>query len=309
MSLLTGSLPELFNSYDTPADALLDLTLCAEVVSSSHVYLIVQLFHNNCDLFITNYTQVLTVIERLILAAKFPEPNQFVSSVITTHFDAIDLEPLLRMTIRICPLQMDAMEHRNLLCSKVLLPISYGLSSIKGKKKSAPLFFEFALATLELYVLDAPECALHVLNKAEFYPWKELIPRIADLVRICASYDTIVEKSFFSKLDKVTAIIALIYERAKGTPVILRTTHDPALEAILRWSDKKTAWCLHVHKTGYTMLDLIDKEQVTVDICVKFIDALRNRVSNDDDDDDEETNGGLAHTHFFVVSNRECLSN
>jgi hypothetical protein len=161
---------------------------------------------------------------------------------------------------------------------------------VKANKSVAPLFFDLILAILRLFVIDAPKCAQAIIIKSEFYPWKDLGSSIHDLISICISYDKIVHKPYFSNLDDLEKIVKLIDERAKTNPVILRSTHSIALQAILRWSNKDAKYSIHVYKMCRSMLNLIDQHQINVEICSQLIDALINRLYGDSDDDPQEFN-------------------
>jgi hypothetical protein len=303
ISSLRGSLSELFASYDTLADAQIDLTpLYPDDSHANDVYTFTTPFENDCDLVKTKYMQILGNIERDIAMDKFLEAFHFVSKAIVPHLASLDIIPLIQTLIRICSLIIDTMEHGNQFCSQVLYcHLARALISAKASKKLAPLFFDLILAELGMRAMEAPCYAQQILNKSEFYPWKELTPSIADLVRICSSYDSIVHNDYFTKLDELAKILTLIHDRAKTNPIIVRATHEPALTAILRWSEKNMTYSMHVYKMGGTMLELLDQEQVTLDICSKFIDALRYRMSPDNDDDDQD-NVRLRNANFFGVS-------
>jgi hypothetical protein len=300
---LRCSLSKLYVSYDTPADAKLDLTtLFPDDATSDEMYSVATSCENNCDLFKSNYARMLETIERLILMDKIENAASFVYKPLVKHLATVDITPLLQMTIRVCSLIVNTNERRDLLCSKILYHLIDALNSTKANKKLAPLFFDLILAILELCVMHAPRYAEKLLNKSEFYPWKDLASRIGDLVRICGSYDSIVHNDFFSELDALKNILELISARAKLNPILYRATHEPALKAIVRWSNKNTKYSMHVYKMGGEILDLIDPQQTTIDICSKFIDALRHNVSTDDEDDDDPENVRLRKSIFFQVS-------
>jgi hypothetical protein len=222
--------------------------------------------------------------------------------VVKKQLTSVDISPLLHTFIRICSSFTNStdIEPRNLLCSKILYYLTCTLRDIKANKKVAPLFFDLILAILKLFVIDAPRCVQHMIVKSEFYPWKDLGSRINDLISICISYDKIVQKSYFSNLSDLENIVKLIDDRAKHNPVILRSTHSIALEAILRWSNKDTKYSIHVYKMCRSMLNLIDQNQINVEICSKLIDALINRLYADSDDDQQEFN--QINNFLFTVS-------
>jgi hypothetical protein len=237
-------------------------------------------------------TALLETVERLILIGKFIEASTFMDRVIRKQLISVDISPLLHTFIRICSLLTNStdIEPRNLFCSKILYCLAFTLRDIKANKNLAPLFFDLTLAVLKLFVIDAPQCALPVITKSEFYPWKDLGSSINELISTCISYDKIVHKPYFSNLKELEKIVKLIDDRAKTNPVILRSTHSIALQAILRWSSKDAKYSIHVYKMCYSMLNLIDPHQINVEICSKLIDALINRLYADSDDDPQEFN-------------------
>ncbi len=188
-----------------------------------------------------------------------------------------------------------------MLRSKILYYLTYTLRDVKANKNIAPLFFDLIIAILKLFVIDAPQCAQHTIVKSEFFPWKDLGFHINELINTCISYDKIIHKPYFSNLSDLENIVKLIDDRAKNNPVILRSTHEIALQAILRWSNKDAKYSIHVYKMYYSMLHLIDQHQINVDICSKFIDALINRIDAANEDDQEEF-FSYINNFFFVVS-------
>ena len=74
ISSLRGSLSELFASYDTLADAQIDLTpLYPDDTHPNDVYKLTTPFENDCDLVKAKYMQILGNIERDIAMDKFLE--------------------------------------------------------------------------------------------------------------------------------------------------------------------------------------------------------------------------------------------
>ena len=290
VSILTCTLKNLFDTYASPADAQSDLMTCVgPPVSSPLIDLLIKSFNGNVDLFKANSSHVLTVIERLLSMNNIKDTRSFVEHTIIVHFDsAVDIDALLRMLIRACPLV--SVEHRKELCLQVIWYIAEKLSNVKCNKKLAPLCFDFALVILDLCVIEAPRHARRILEKTEFYPWKELAPRCSDIVRLCAAYDNIDEKTVINDLSYLENILGLVIERANANLVIFHATHGEALRAVLRWlsrveSDNKKRWGAHVFNMGHKMLDLIDQRQITSDTCVQIIGALQKRVDSNEEDD------------------------
>jgi len=285
---LSNTFPTLFDSFTNPDDARLHLQACVEApVLSSYVDLMAKCYQRQPDLFKTNTSQIYIAIEKLVLQNKMKEAEYFTRNVITTHFNLItDLEELLHMLIRICPLVN--IESQNYFCENIISSISYELTKKKSNKKFAGLFFDLILAILDLTIIEAPPCAARILNIADFYPWKQLDKQLTHLIQSCVAYDKIVRDSHFSKLDTLEDILKFIRERATANITILHATHESALQAVFKWStminnDTGKLYDKHVFKMGELMTELIDRKQITVDICSRFLEILQRRIDNNDE--------------------------
>ena len=306
VSTLTCSLKNLFDSYTDPADTQADLMIClGPPVSSVFIDILAKSFNRNVELFKTNSSQLLTFIERLLAMNNIKDTRIFVEQTIIVHFDsAVDIDALLRMLIRACPLV--GVEHRKELCLHVIWYIARKLYDVKCSKTLAPLYFDFALVLLDLCVEEAPRHARLLLEKTEFYPWKELAPHCSDLVRLCAVYDIIDEKKVINDLSYLEDILGVVGARAKANLVIFRATHNEALRAVIRWlshveNENKKRWGRHVFNMGHKMLDLFDQRQITSETCAHMIEALQKRVvSNVKDDNHEEVRAMIGP--FLYVS-------
>ncbi|CAF1200313.1 unnamed protein product [Rotaria sp. Silwood1] len=296
ISTLTRTLPTLFDEYSNPSDAKADLVECVKPpISTDFVKLLVKSYKKSVNLFKMNSSEIPTVIEKLMLFDQMTQARDFIEDIIIVHFDsAIDIiDPLVHMFIRTCP--MVNINNRNELCKQVISRLVYKLANVKCNKKLAPLFFDFVLAILNLCVLEAPSCALNLLKKADFYPWKDLAPKFKDLTRLCAAYETVYVTTYFSELDKLEDILELAVERAKVNVIIFRSTHDEALKATLRWSttpienNSKKPWLKHVYNMGRQMMKLIDQKQVTTELFSQFVKALEQSIIDSENDDNQET--------------------
>jgi len=193
------------------------------------------------------------------------------------------------MLIRACSTVI--IESRNDFCQKLIFPIAYELTSKKYNKKLAGIFFDFILAILDLQVIKAPGCAYRILEMSDFYPWKQLDKQIIQLIQSCVAYDKIVNDSSSNQIEELDKIISLIHERTKTNPTIFHATHETALQAILKWLsiiNKETGklYDKHVFKMGQEMTELVDRQQITVDVCIQFIDVLQKRIDNNDEPND-----------------------
>ncbi|CAF3843939.1 unnamed protein product [Rotaria sordida] len=295
---LTRTLPTIFDSYTKPTDAQIYLKACIEPpISSDLIYLIVKSYNRNVNLLKENLNLVLIVIEKLLLLNHLKEARQFVVQVILEHFDIfVNMETLIQMFIRVCPLVN--VDYRNDFCQEILSSVTYKLGNVKCNKSLAPLYFDLVLNILNLCVIKAPKCAQSLLEKQEFYPWKELAPRFNDLVRSCIAYEQIDIKSYWSDLDSLSSILRLVVDRAKINMVIFRATHEPALQVVLRWSHNTKIWSTHVYRMAEVMLDLIDQQKITADICNQFLKVLHQKIIDNQEVDYEENICQLLRSFF-----------
>jgi hypothetical protein len=167
----------------------------------------------------------------------------------------------------------------------------------------AVIFFDFVLAILDLHVLEAPPCSYRILNKSDFYPWKELNIQLNHLIQSCIDYDKVIYVSHHCQLDELEDLLKLIRERAKTNLSMFSATHGPALQAVLKWSsvinnETGVLYGKHVFKMGEILTELVDRRQITVDICDQFIEILQNKIANDDDTIDFS----MPHGCFLNVS-------
>lgn len=296
----------MFDSYANPEDAQIILKACTEPpVSLVLIGLLAKSYKCNADLFKANFNQMLTAIEKLILSNNIESAAQFVNQVVLEHFDTVvNVEPLVQMLVRVC--QLVNVDCRNSFSLEIILPVAYKCGEIKCKKSLSGLFFEFALCILNLCVTRAPKCANYLLQKTDFYPWKELAPRFNDLIRLCIAYEKIDIKSHETDLDSLTGTLQIAVDRGKVFKTIFQATHDPALQALLHWSrpiDKNTSnvWPKHVYRMGELLFDLIDEQNITADHCAQLIEALHKRVvDHEENGTDESVQQDMKS--FFIVS-------
>lgn len=291
----------MFDSYANADDAQINLNTCTEhPVSLEFVRLLAKSYKSNVDLFKTNFNQILSATEKLLLSNNIQSASEFVNQVVLEHFDTIgNIEPLLQMFVRVCPLVN--VDCRNKFSLEIILPVTYKCGEIKCKKTFAGLFFDFALRILDLCVIQAPKCADHLLQKTDFYPWKELAPCFSDLIRLCVAYERIDIKLHDGDLGYLTNILRMAVDRGKVYTVIFRATHDPALQALLHWSgsldrNATKVWPIHVYQMGEVMSDLIDDQKITAEHFAQFIEALHKRII------DHENNGTDGNVEQYMIS-------
>ncbi|CAF3723633.1 unnamed protein product [Rotaria sordida] len=309
--VLTCTLPTLFNNYTNSDDVQYYLTTCLEPsISSDYVKLISKSYQCQVDMFKTNASQIYTTIVKLVSQNRIDDAGYFMDNVLIIHFNSIsNLEELLHMLIHICSLVN--IESRSLLCKTLISPISYELTNKKCNKNLARIFFDFVLAILNLNIIEAPKYADHMLSINDFYPWKQLDKQITHLIQSCINYDNIINDEYFSELDNLRKILSLINERSKIHVTILHATHESALQAVLKWStiinnDTGKPYDKHVFEMGQPMTELIDRRQIPVDICSKFLEILRKQIDNND----EIYDFNYFHHNFFLSVTKllaECI--
>ena len=300
---LKSSRTELFDTYDSLTDAEEDFILYPDYPNHDYLGLLLSSFEKNLDLFKANYLKILECIERLIFIGKLIDANMLINQVINKHLASVDISPLLHTFIRICSTFINSsnLEPRNEFCSKILCYLTSKLQNVKTDKSVSPLYFDLIIAILKLSVIDAPQNAQYMITRSEFFQWKDLGPRINELLSICIAYESIVLKTYFSNLGALENIVKVIDERAKLYPIILQSTHSTALQAILRWSHKDAKYSIHVYKMSYSMLNLIDQHQINIDVCSQLLDGLLNRLDADGGDDDRQEFNRI-NLAFFSVS-------
>lgn len=307
VSTWNRTLNTLFDEYQNPADAKNDWLECAKPpISKDFIDMLVNSFEKNVELFKTNASEIPTVIEKLVLINELETARKVLNRTILVHINSADniIEPLIHGLMRAS--STIKIDNRNEFCKEVIPNLTYELVKKKCNKKLAPLFFDFILIILDLCVLEAPKCALRLLEKSEFYPWKDLAPKFKDLVRSCAAYDKLQMTSYFSELDSLENIVDLAVDRAKVHTVIFRSTHEEALKAIYRWStapaddNTKKTWSTHVYRMGKVLIGLIDSKQVTLDVCTRLIKALQQSISDYDEDIENGEVSQLMGTFFTV---------
>ena len=256
------------------------------------------------DLIKNNLSHALSALEHLLVGQHIREARFFVDEAILKHLEAaIDIEALVHMLVRACP--SIPVDVRNESCKSVISNVTYKLGRMKCPKKHARLLFDFALTILDLRVVEAPKAAEYLLEKNDFYPWKELATRCSDILRFCSAYDTIEAEPRCSELDSLTTILRIAIDRAKAYPAIYQATHTEALSTIARWTSTKDAhgqptnWSSHVYNMGQAVLDLIDQRQITTDVCKQFIGALEMVTAVDDESIDSSRNSFFEVRYAF----------
>ena len=303
--VFTRTIPNLFDIYVDSADVKIDIELCGtEPICSDHVFFVSKSYKTHPEFIKDNFSSVLFAIEHLLIGKHDRQTQFFLSEAIFPHLESgLDLEALTKLFIRVCPLI--PLENRDETCKNVISNVTYQFARLKCSKKLAPVFFEFALVLLNLHVVQAAPCAEQILQKNDFYPWKELSNRFVELIRLCVAFDDFDVKKTFSDLDSLSKILRLIAERAKGLPVLYRTTHSEALKAISRWIEPKS-WSNHVFRMAENMLDLIDKRQINVELCVQFIEGIRAKIIANEENEENNQQYSISFS-FYIVSRKRSM--
>ncbi|CAF3918965.1 unnamed protein product [Adineta steineri] len=271
-------------SHQSPIWLQIATILNLNTISSDSIKQLIQSYKNNIELVKSNYLQLLTMIECLILANRYDDACLLFTKLIIPNLCSIDLEILLHKIIELCP----KVENRDLFSSEILVPFVWKLVDLQVKKSFALIYFDLIVAILKLYIDKAPDLCYRLLKRKDFYPWEQLTNGLVDLTKICISYDTIVNEKVFSDLNQLEDILCIISTKAEVYPSVNKSLHSIALEATLRWSDSGISWSNHVYRMGIYIVKLIDPEQTNDDIYIKFIDALQNRINSEDEELNEK---------------------
>jgi hypothetical protein len=207
--------------------------------------------------------ELLAQMENFILENRYDDACRVLST-------SIDVEDLLRTIIRLCPM----VEQKDLFCSDFLVSFIEKFEDLPVEKTLACIFFDLILAILKLCVPDAPNLSFRLLKKKDFYSWNDLTDGLVDLIQTCISYDRLIDEEYFSKLNYLEEIIDFISIYSKISELV----QSSILEAIVRWSDNQFHGGNHVYRMGKSLLNLINSQPITEDICLKFIEILQTRI-------------------------------
>ena len=243
------------------------------------------------------------MLERLILLYQVREARYFLTEALLVHIDTgIDMEAVVRMLTRINP--SIAVDKRDEVCKEVLSNVTFKLGREKCSKKLAVPLFDLSLSIIDLCSIEAPHCAEYLLDKNEFYPWKDLAPRMEELLTLCIAYEKLEVKDRCSQPDYLGNILQIVANRAKAFNAIFRATHNLAVKTSLRWArdnNHGTRWSDHLYRLGNGVISLIDTRQLTEKNCIDFIEATIAKINADEQSDDDDPTDSLQ-TSFFIVS-------
>ena len=219
------------------------------------------------------------MVERFVVATRFDDARQVLCELLLPNLPAIDVEACARTFTRLCP----TVHSVDLFCSELLTPLIAGIENLTLSKHLAVVTFDFALTILRLRTIEAPSLCYRLLQRPDFYPWKEWMSPLTDLLHLCASYETIVSTEYFTPLNELGKIVELIADQARVYPAISQNLHGVATDCIVRWSDQRNTWSRCVYLMGSAMFHLIDQRQVDERLCLNMIHALQQKMSDDGD--------------------------
>ncbi|CAF0846606.1 unnamed protein product [Adineta ricciae] len=253
-----------------------EVNLPIENISPDYLNHLIRTYKENTDLIKTNFSQLLNIIEQLVLSDQYDYAHSFTMKLITPNLSVIDLESFLRKMIALCAIVTD----RDSLCTKVLDELVSELVILNTVNTFAGLYFDLALAILKLHTIKAPRLSRDLLRLNDFYSWGEMADSLAELLKRCISYDALNSKEHFNNLDCLEDIVEIIIDKRQVYSSIGKVLHPIAMETILRWSNPDLRFDTHVYRLGKRILHLIDIEQINEEICIKLITALQNRVNH-----------------------------
>ena len=280
----------------------MDLELCPITEDYDFIKLIAKNFSNQTNLFKANYTHLLKAIESLLVKNRFSDAETLMDDVLAKHFSSIpDLQPLIQIFLPLIPKISN--EKKKEFTKRILSTLCDQLSRVKANKNLSPLFFDLMMTILEMRTIEAAKYAKELLEKENFYSWKDLGERLKTLIQLCGSYDglTIDDDANTSDLSGLADILDILHELVQGNHDLFRFTHAPALVCILRWTSppkSKSQWADYVYRMGKYMIYLIDSKQITLETYSQLLQKIHTRLQTKRDDDDDDIQSQLF---FFIV--------
>lgn len=246
-------------------------------------------------------------MESLLVKNRFKDAEVLMDDVLAKHFSSIpDLQPLFQIFTQLIPKISN--EKKKEFAKRILSTLCDQLSRVKANKNLSLLFFDLAISILEMRTIEAVKYAKELLERENFYSWKDLGERLKKLIQLCGSYDELKiddDDDNTSDLSNLADILDILHQVVEGNHDIFRFTHGPALVCILRWtspskgsSQNKQQWPDYVYRMGKYMIQLIDSKQITLDTYCQLIQKIHNQLQMKRDDDDDDIQSQL---YFFIV--------
>lgn len=271
---------DLFNDTENLDSILLIIESGNSTLIANNLKRMAETLESNKEIFQAKFQEILTIIETLLSTKMFDVCGHFIEKVIFTNASSDEeIDRFMSLLINFSP-KVGAADRRDFF-RDVMGKSRYFLEDFPASKKISVRYFDFAEAILSLKVDHAPNSALHLLQRQNFYPWKDLSNRIDNLIRLCVDYQTIEDDPYGShELDELEDIFELIRERGTVQRAILRNVQQQAQFNALRWStfpNEKNPKLLprFVYRMGRALVTLIDIEQVDINFCCQVIQSFK----------------------------------
>ncbi|CAF0913617.1 unnamed protein product [Adineta ricciae] len=293
--VIARTFPTIFDVFATPEDLQLHLSAAVTPpVAFDYVNLLAQSLQRQPDLFKSNSSHIYAAIEQLVVHNNIKEADSILTYAIVHHFGLItNHEEIINLFIRLCSTVTDV-ECRHSFCKLLIAPFIYELAKKKPSKKLAVSCFDLIIAIADLKVPEALPSIKRLVAISEFYPWKQLDKHLTHLIQVCSAYDEVSGDNKNKDLSILADVLKVVHDRTKTNASILQATHEPALEAVLKWTSGKNEadgeGCReYVYEMGKLMTELVDEKRVSADTCRQLVAVLQKRV-NDLDGDSYEVN-------------------
>ena len=304
MCVIARTFPTLFDIFATSEDLQLHLSAAVTPpVASDYVNLLARSIQRQPDLFKANSSHIYAAIEQLVIHNNIKEADSILTYAILHHFALItNHEEIINLFLRLCSVVTDV-ECRHSFSKLLIEHFTYELAKKKPNKKLAVSCFDLLVAIADLNVAEALASVKRLIAISEFYPWKQLDKQLTHLIQSCSAYDEVLDDKENRDLSITADILKLVYDRSKTNASILQATHEPALEATLKWTSGRNVadgerYREYVYEMGKSMTELVDEKRMSVDTCRQLIAVLQKRI-DDLDEDTHEVN--YAYEGFLSV--------
>ncbi|CAF0879631.1 unnamed protein product [Adineta ricciae] len=305
--------PTLFDVFTTPGDLQLHLsTAVTPPVAFDYVNLLAKSLQRQPDLFKNNSSHIYAAFEQLVLHNNIKEADSILTYVIVHHFALItNHEEIINLFIRLCSAVTD-IECRHSFCKLLIAPFVYELTKKKPNKKLAVSCFDLIIAIADQKVAEALSSVKRLIAISEFYPWKQLDKQLTHLLQTCSAYDEVSGGTENNDLSILADVLKLLHDRSKTNTSILQATHEPALEAVLKWCSGRNVadgegYREYVYEMGQSMTELVDEKRVSADTCRQVVAVLQKRVDDLDEDTYEVNHAYETFLSAVTTLTSKCM--
>lgn len=280
--IISRDFGEVFLRFDDPKEVEKDLEICSTPpISTIYFEVLLKLFSRDVEIFKQTEDKLFETCERFFLLDELEFADRFVREVFLVNLTKISsLEKFLKFLMKIG--EKISVEKREQFVKTTIFETIYQLENAKFAKTFSELFFDFSLSLIALRTESSPSMALRLIQKENFYTWKNLTEKIGIFLEISLSFDEVsVQVEQFSP-DDLERILRIFAERAKFVESIFRATHQTALNKLRQWSKLSTVKHGRFYtEIGRQTLDLLDDRQLNLDFATEFSQIIFDQLQTE----------------------------